>query len=200
MRALVNIIMKSRVPETQVHFLTCSIQDSCNHCCSGKAVSITYYECVFVASGIQHAMRMRHIVICGLSDCTIFFHIISWTPRFSEKKVIEYKMCDLFPLQLLSETFLITDEFSKILWSVCIVLKYLLFLSDFNETWNFWINFRKNSNIKFRENSFSVSQALPCGRTDKWRDRQTDMPKVIIAFRNFANVPKNCNIIYTSVE
>ena len=33
----------------------------CNHCCSGKAVSITYSECVFVALVIQHAMRTRHI-------------------------------------------------------------------------------------------------------------------------------------------
>jgi len=48
-----------------------------NHCCRGKAVSITYSECVFVALGIQHAKSMRHIVICGFSGSTKFIHIIS---------------------------------------------------------------------------------------------------------------------------
>ena len=43
----------------------------------GKSVSITYSECVSVALGIQHAMRMRHIVMCGLSGSTTFSHIIS---------------------------------------------------------------------------------------------------------------------------
>ena len=42
-----------------------------------KAVTVTFSECVCVALVIQHAMRMRHIVICGLPVSTLFFHIIS---------------------------------------------------------------------------------------------------------------------------
>jgi len=36
---------------------------SCNHCCSGKAISITYSECVSVASGIQQAKRLHLITL-----------------------------------------------------------------------------------------------------------------------------------------
>ena len=49
---------------------------SCNHFCTGRAVSITYSECVFVALRIQHAMRMRRIAIRGLPGSTVFFHVI----------------------------------------------------------------------------------------------------------------------------
>ena len=60
-----------------------------------------------MALGIQHPMRIYHIVICGLHCCTIFFHIISKTVQFSEKKNIEHEMCVLISLQRLCGAFLI---------------------------------------------------------------------------------------------
>jgi hypothetical protein len=42
-------------------------------------IIITYSESVFVALGVQHAMRIRHIAICGMPDPTIFSLIISST-------------------------------------------------------------------------------------------------------------------------
>ena len=50
---------------------------SCNQSCSGKAINVSYSECVSVALGIQHAMPLRIIVICGLSVSTKYFYIIS---------------------------------------------------------------------------------------------------------------------------
>jgi len=52
--------------------------------------------------------------------------------------------------------------------------------------------FEKYPNIKFHENPCSGSRTVPCGRTDG----QTDMTKLIVAFRNFANAPKNDLILF----
>ena len=43
-------------------------EPSCNYCCSGKPISVTYSECTHV----QNAMRMHPTVVCGLSGSIIF--------------------------------------------------------------------------------------------------------------------------------
>jgi hypothetical protein len=64
-------------------------------------------------------------------------------------------------------------------------VKYLLFLSDFNETSIFlWQTFGKSSNIKFYGNPSSGAELFDVHnyrQTDRW----TDVTKLIVAFHNF---------------
>jgi len=62
-------------------------------------------------------------------------------------------------------------------------VKYLLFLSDFNETWVFSIYFQKSTQIS------NFLKIRPVGADLLHLDRRTDTTKLIVAFRNFANAP-----------
>ena len=64
-------------------------------------------------------------------------------------------------------------------------VKYPIFLSDRTETRISSKDFQKYSN-KFRKYQASGSLVVPYGRVD----RQIDMTKLIIAFRNSENAPK----------
>jgi len=54
-------------------------------------MSITNSECVSVALDIQHAMHMRHTVICCLPGFTVFFYIISKNGTILENKLLNIK-------------------------------------------------------------------------------------------------------------
>ena len=90
-----------------------------------------------------------------------------------------------FSLQLSSEIFLILrrnerDTIKKVFWYSC---KVPVIIVDFIDTWIFFLQiFVKYSNIKFYENPSRGSRVNPWGRTD--------VTKLIVAFRNFANAPK----------
>jgi hypothetical protein len=64
---------------------------SCVHFCKGKTISVTYCECVFVALVVQHAMRVRRIVIRDL--CNIFLRCLTSGTTFDT--IIRYEMCVL---------------------------------------------------------------------------------------------------------
>jgi len=71
-------------------------------------MSIAQTVCAFVALGIQHAMRMRRIVITVLPRSTYFPTLSHKRHNFwGEKMLLNIKLCVLVSLQLLFQTFLI---------------------------------------------------------------------------------------------
>jgi len=49
----------------------------------------------------------------------------------------------------------------------------------------------KFSDVKFHENPSSGSRDVPCRQRDRRTDGQTDMSKLVAAFRNFGITPNN---------
>jgi len=65
-----------------------------NHCCRGKAISITYYDCVFLALVIHHAIPMRRITVSTVACLVLlYFSTLSYKRHnFHGKNFIENKM------------------------------------------------------------------------------------------------------------
>jgi len=74
---------------------------------------ITYSECESVVLVIQHAMRMRPIVICGLPRFTIFFHIISERHDFRKQNLLNIKFVFEFIYNVCLKCFSFKEELNE---------------------------------------------------------------------------------------
>ena len=69
---------------------------SSKHYHSAKPINITYSESGCVVFGIQHATRMRHIVVCGLPNTIQHFFSSSDQRHDFRRKVTEKKKSFFF--------------------------------------------------------------------------------------------------------
>ena len=142
-----------------------------NHCAT---ISITKSECLLVALGIQHAMRMYHIVVCGLHGFTIYSHFPHSLKNGTifGKNVTEHKMCvSKFYANSVWKFF-----HNKRNWARYNHKCVLVFMSSTRSCCQILIKrefsqhiFETYANIRFNENLSSGSRLVPCPRTEGQR-------------------------------
>ena len=94
----------------------CNIEARSRNCyCSGKAINITYCDCVSVSLVTRHAKRIRHIILpsvaCLVVPCFFLHYLINGT--ILDKKLVTIKCVFWFSLQLFSELFLILRRIKR---------------------------------------------------------------------------------------
>jgi len=107
-------------------------------------------------------------------------------------------VCFDFLCKFCLKCFSFEEKFSEI-WSKAYIglhVKWPLFLSDFNENWIFSTDFRRIFKCAISRNPTSGSEFIPRRqiqtdrRTDGRTGGQTDITRLIVAFRNFAEEAK----------
>ena len=118
-----------------------------NHFCSGKAINIAYSDCVYLTFFIQHQKRMRYIILPSMAcPDVLYFSTLSHKRHDFVVKSLNIKFVFRHSLQRLPETFLILRMQRDII-NLPMLVKYPLFLSEFNEIWIFSTDSRKSSQI-----------------------------------------------------
>jgi hypothetical protein len=147
---------------------------SCNHFCREKAISFIFYECVFVALSNQHAICMRrNIYLCVPCPDVPFFPYDLTNGTTFEKKLSKIKRGFRISVQMC-----LKYSHSKKNWArynhkcnTGLHVKYQLFLSHFNESWNFLDRFTKSTQMT------NFMKLRPVGaklfRADAQTERQT---------------------------
>jgi len=149
---------------------------SCNHCCSGNAKTITYYECVFVALGIQPwNAHEPYFHLWPVRLYNIFCTLSHKGNDFLGENLLNTKRVFWFSLQLLSQKFFILRRIQRD------AITNVNFLDRFSKK-----KYTPISNfMKIRPVGAELFHA-------DWRKkRRTGVTKPIVAFRNFANASKN---------
>ena len=142
-----------------------------------------YSECVSVTLVIQHAKRMRRIILLSVACLAVLnFFTLSHKRHDFLKKLLNIKCVFWFCLQLLSEKFLIVrriqrDIIINLHKSSC---KVPLLLSDLMKTRIFSIDFPKIFKNQITLKSIQWERIFSM-RTDGQRDRHTDMTKLFFS-------------------
>jgi len=91
---------------------------------------------MFVALVVQHAMRMRHIVIYCLPGSTEFFNVASWTAGFPKTSYWTQICASIFStMYVCNISHPKSSERGMINMYIGFHEKYPLSLSDLKETW-----------------------------------------------------------------
>ena len=155
---------------------------------------IKYYECVYSCLSYPacnvHAPYGLWSVVC---PAVSYFSTLSHKGTVLWKEFVEHKTCVLIFSANLSETSLFIrriqrDAIINVYWSSCKVTAILV-----KFRWNliFFVDrVSKNTQISNLMKVHLVGAEL--FHADVRIDRQTDMAKIIIAFRSFVNTPNMC--------
>jgi hypothetical protein len=137
-----------------------------------------------------------HIVVCDLSICTVFFHIISQNARFSKKikKLVNTKCVFRFYLQILSESFLILRRIQRDIIinvfrspsKIPAILVRFLTKADFSQK-----IFRELLKYKVPWKSAQLEPSFLLLQRERQTDGRTVMTNLMVAFRNFAKGSTN---------
>ena len=139
----------------------------------------------YIGPHIHYCISVSMYTTVYLSPCTLLYIGLQVHYCIS---VSMYTSVYLSPCTLMYVSMYTTVYLSPCtLLYICLHVHYSSFLSDLKKPEVSRQMFEKFSNIKFHENPSSKSRVVPCN----WQtDRHDDL---IVAFRNFANPPKNKN-------